>query len=514
VDAPDAPRTPTPAEAAALRADLEAAGYTVDGVEELLGPVAAAALSREQALPARRALRGRREPTAVLARAFVLGEQVPRGLLDAALPTTGSERLAALGLVDVAGAGPDDPVRARVDLRPYAATDAAGSAEWWVASDLGELATGAALRTDHVLGIGGASTTLAQITVREPTGRVLDLGTGCGVQALHAARHAEHVVGTDVSRRALAFAAFNAALAGVDLDLREGSLLEPVAGERFDLVVSNPPFVITPRSAAVPGYEYRDAGLAGDEVVRRLVRGVAGVLAPGGIAQLLGNWEHLRGVPWQQRVGAWLEGTGLDAWVVQREVSDPAEYAETWIRDGGQPAGPAFDAIEEAWLDDFAARGVEAVGFGYVLLRRPATGTPTLRRLEERPGPVHQPLGGHLAACLRTHDLLAGADDAALLAARWRVADDVTEERHHTPGQGDPAVVLLRQNTGFGTVVRAGTVLAAAVGACDGELPLGVIADAVAALCDAPADAVRAEVAAGVRELAADGLVAPLQHPA
>ncbi|MBE9941413.1 methyltransferase, partial [Cellulosimicrobium cellulans] len=242
---------------------------------------------------------------------------------------------------------------------------------------------------------GGASLTLAQVTVRTPVGRVLDLGTGCGIQALHAARHARAVVGTDISRRALGFAAFNAALdAAFDeasgpaagaaphgpatgrVELREGSMLEPVAGERFDLVVSNPPFVITPRAAggALPDYEYRDGGRSGDDLVRDLVTGVGAVLEPGGVAQLLGNWEHRRGVPWDERVGAWLDEAGLDGWVVQREVLDPAEYAETWIRDGGttperEPA--AWAAAYGAWLDDFAARDVEAVGFGIVTLRRP-----------------------------------------------------------------------------------------------------------------------------------------------
>ena len=483
-----------------LRADL--ADYTVDAVDALLGPTAAAALRRDCAAPARRALRGADDPVAVLARVFLLGEEVPAAALAAALPATGTRGAAALGLVEVSGGR----ARARVDLRPYETAD---GDRWWVASDLGQVATGGPLRTDHVLGVGGASTTLAQLTVRRRVARALDVGTGCGVQALHAARHAGRVTATDVSARALAFAAFNAALAGATLDLRSGSMLDPVAGEGFDLVVSNPPFVITPRAAGVPGYEYRDAGLPGDEAVRRLVTGVREVLAPGGIAQLLGNWEHRAGRPWQERVGAWLDESGLDGWVVQRDVRDPAEYAETWIRDGGQPPGPRFDALVEAWLDDLESRGVEAVGFGYVTLRRPVAGAPALRRLEEHLGPVHQPLGEHLAACLDAADLLARLDDDALLASRWQVAPDVTEERHHVPGQGDPSAVLLRQNSGFGRAVRVGTVLAATVGACDGELALGAVAAALAALLDRPEGEVRGEVVTGVRALAADGFLRP-----
>ncbi|MGM7424125.1 DUF7059 domain-containing protein [Cellulosimicrobium sp. CpK407] len=521
--------------ATTLRADLAAAGFTVDGVERVLGPVASAALHREQAVPARRALRGREgDPTAALAALFLLGDDVPRAAVDAALGRTGVDGARRLGLVEAAGAADDDAVRALVDLRPYAASDAAGPVTWWLSSDLGELATGRRLAADHVLGAGGASLTLAQVTVRTPVGRVLDLGTGCGIQALHAARHARSVVGTDISRRALGFAAFNTAFntafnvpfgtgaagatgRGAAIELREGSMLEPVTGERFDLVVSNPPFVITPRAGgagALPEYEYRDGGRAGDDVVRDLVTGVAAVLAPGGVAQLLGNWEHRRGVPWDERVGEWLDEAGLDGWVVQREVQDPAEYAETWIRDGGttpEREPGAWAAAYAAWLDDFAARDVEAVGFGIVTLRRPLDGArPTLRRLEERTGPVRQPLGGHLAAALAAHDWLTARDDAALAGACLAVAPDVTEERFHTPGAPDPTVVLLRQGDGFGRAVQASTGLAALVGASDGELAVGQLVGAIAALFEVPADDLAGELLPSVRGLVGDGFLVPV----
>ena len=73
------------------------------------------------------------------------------------------------------------------------------------------------------------------------------------------------------------------------------------------------------------------------------------------------------------RVRGWLRGSSLDAWVIERELQDAAQYAETWIRDGGtRPGTPEFDELYSAWLDDFEARAVTQVGFGYVLLRRPA----------------------------------------------------------------------------------------------------------------------------------------------
>lgn len=493
----------------ALRADL--APWTVAAVDDVLGPVASAALHREQAVPALRATAGRAEPVATLVRLFVLGHAVPRAALGAALPSVGVDGAVRLGLVSASGQADDDAVRALVDLRPYAATDTAGTVDWWVASDLGELATGRALRPDHVLGVGGASTTLARATMRDHRRRTLDLGTGCGVQALHASRHSDAVVATDVSRRALAFARFNAALAGVEVELRHGSMLDPVRDEEFDLVVSNPPFVITPRDAGLPVFEYRDAGRSGDDVVRGLVEGVGAVLAPGGVAQMLGNWEHRRGEDWRERVGRWVDAAGLDAWVVQREVQDPAEYAETWLRDAGttperDPAGWA--AAYDAWLDDLASRGTEAVGFGLVVLRRPARGgTPTLRRLEEQHGPVTHPLGPHLSRALAAHDLLARTDDDALMALTVTVAPDVTEERHLRPGDADPTVILLRQGGGFGRVRQVGTALAGLVGASDGDLTVGDAVRGLAVLLDVPVADLAGELLPQVRELVADGVL-------
>ncbi len=357
----------------ALRADLARSRFTVAGVTELLGPMASAALDREQALPAQRVTAVSDEPCATLVRLFTLGDPVDVREAAAALPTLGVDGAVALGLVAPEG----DAVVALCDVRPYAAD----GLDWWVASDLGELATGSPLHPEHVLGVGGASTTLASWTPRPHVERALDVGTGSGVQALHLDTHADEVVVTDLSTRALAYARFTAALDEAEWDVRAGSMLEPVAGERFGLVVSNPPFVITPRSDAVPFFEYRDGGAAGDEVVADLVGAVAEHLEPGGIAQFLGNWEVPRGTTWTERVGAWLDGTGLDAWVVQREVQDPAEYAETWARDGGHHPGTAdFNAMYAAWLDDFAARDVEAIGFGVLTLHRPRTRAATLRR--------------------------------------------------------------------------------------------------------------------------------------
>ena len=505
----------------ALRDDLLHAGYTVAALNSLWGPDAAAALHRASVVPARRAiddLRGRLHTlpaVAVLAECFLLGSAVSRADLDRSLPTLTAAGAQALGLV---ASDDDGSYRAALDLRPYAFSDAAGDGEWWIVSDLGELATGEPLREDHVLGIGGASTTLSGLQFHAPAGRVLDLGTGSGIQAMHARRSAGTVIATDISDRALELTAFNAELNAIErIELRAGSLFEPVAGERFDRIVSNPPFVITPRLPGVPAYEYRDGGLVGDALVQSVLRGIASHLEPGGTAQLLGNWEYRTDAAGAElsglgRVEGWLDETGLDYWVVERDTQTPSEYAETWIRDGGTRPGPAFDTLVEAWLDDFAVRGVQGVGFGYVVLRAPAGGASvSLRRAEQQHGPLGEGepngIGAHLERCLAAHDAIVGLDDSALGGLRLRVAGDVTEERHYWPGQDDPTVIRLRQGGGFARVIDPGTALAALVGASDGELSVDAIVGALADLLDADAGALRAELLPAVRELVTIGVL-------
>ena len=522
------PPVVTPEQAASLRADLLEAGWGVKAVATLLGEAADAALRREIRLPALRSVRAAlaagtdSSPVAVLTALFMLGEPVLATVLDAALPRTGAAGAAVIGLVGE----PDEAgyVRARVDLRPHEAVDDAGEIRWWVASDLGELVTGRALAPDHVLGIGGAGLTLAGLTPRTRVRSALDLGCGCGIQTLYLLRHAEHVVATDISERALAFTAFNAALAGVcvmgdpdagsgggggRLELLRGSLLEPVAGRRFDLIASNPPFVLTPpavREAGLPLMEYRDAG---GPVLPELVAGLREHLEPGAAAVMLGNWEHRGADSWREAVATWIP-EGLDGWVIEREVQDPVEYATMWLRDGGLTSerdAEGFDAALGAWIDDFEVRGVQGVGFGYLIVHRPLRPRDPWRLLEEVTTSGQGVLGHHVAEVLEVRERLAGLDDDAVADLRPVLAPDVTEERHLIPGAAEPTVILLRQGGGLGRTIRASTVVAALAGVADGELSVGQIASAVVALTGEDAIGLRAEMVEATRHLITAGFL-------
>lgn len=541
---PDAPRSDLPVLLDALAADLRGIGYTVDGVAALLGAAAHSALGRDQLVPALIVTETARhgEPTtaalAAVVRFWLLAEPQPAATLDAALPGIRTAGLLELGLVEPSA---DGLIQAKVDLRPYGwdgttgedaqGEDAgreetvSGGAELWVASDLAAHQRPGVLRHDHVLGIGQASTTLVQVTARRHVARALDLGTGCGIQTFHLLHHAEHVTATDISDRALAFTRFNLLLNAGQLhldpsdpearvSLRRGSLLEPVAGEEFELVVSNPPFVITPRSlgeTADDQFTYRDGGLPGDDIVAALVRDLPSVLTPGGTAQLLGNWEIPAGAAWDERPQRWA-GPDADAWFIQREQVSPEQYAETWLQDASEARDRRlYQDSYAAYLDDFASRSVEAIGFGMIWLRRPADGaTPALRRFEEITYPVEQPVGPHLGAAVERVDWLAAHD---LAAAHLLVAEDVTEERHQRPGAEHPGVILLRQGAGLRRTNLLSTELAGFVSACDGDLSVGQIIGALEALLgggeDWDAGTFRAGLLTEVGNLVRDGFLLP-----
>ena len=510
----DTPRSDDYARLVRLRERLTALNYTYDAVQELLGANAADAMARDQVVPGiwrvEQILRGEysteQKNLARLLAFFLLA----RPLSEAEAAEVFGDTLQDFADAALIERDAADCWTASVDLRPHAADD---GTEIYVAADLGAHQRPGVLRKDHVLGIGHASLTLAQITERTPVERALDVGTGCGIQTFHLLAHARHVTATDISERALAFTRFNLLLNAPALDidpqnpqtrvsLREGSLLDPVAGERFNLVVSNPPFVITPRVAgesAEEQFTYRDGGLPGDEIVSTMVRRLPSVLVPGGRAQMLGNWEIIRDSadpsqphPWDERVRAWVEEAGAEAWIIQRETLSPESYAETWLKDASENRDRKhYEQTYVAYLNDFASRNVHSIGFGMIWLRRPSEATAAgvtepLQRFEEITYPIQQPIAHALTESVRRYDHLAAMDDEALLAAHLEVAEDVTEERHGRPGAEHPSVILLRAGSGLCRTQLLSTETAGFASASDGELAVGQIVAALAMLLSWP----------------------------
>lgn len=460
-----------------LRHHLLRTGYTIDGVRERLGSVAATALAREELIPALRATADG-DPLAALIRLWWLGVSVPAKSL--------APEVLESGLVTAEG----DQVSATVHLQPW---ETGG----YLVSDRKVRPGDPALRPDHVVGAGGASANLAQLVSRRPAGRALDLGTGCGVQVLHLAGRAEQIVATDLNPRALELARLSWELSGVEgIEARAGSMFEPVEGELFDLVVSNPPFVIAP--AREGRLTYRESGGEGDDFCRDLVRQAPHHLTPGGQAHFLANWLHVEGEDWHDRVGGWLRETGCDAWVVQRDVQDPAEYVELWLRDAAVQGTPEYAELYDRWLAWFEERAVEGIGFGWITMRNSGTLDPVVR-VEHLAHQVVLPVGDYVDSVV---DAIASAHRArGLDAALLRTVDGLLDERVGLPGAEDPIRIVLRQTQGLRRSREVGTVEAALAGVCDGELALGPLLNVIAELVGdgeiADSDAVRSLIAEG-----------------
>ncbi|KRE33732.1 methyltransferase [Mycobacterium sp. Soil538] len=486
----------------ALAADLAAADYTTDGVAALLGADAGAAFSRGlwwSALRATDRAPADRQRLAILVRLFLLGADETRTRVASAFPAAGVDALTAAGVFEPTSA---DGLRGVLDIRPHSD----GARDFLVVSDQDAALRPGPVRRDHVLGIGGASVSLAHAVVRTPVGRALDVGTGCGIQALHLSGHCDHVVATDTNERALALAAATARLNGMSWDLRAGSLFEPVAGERFDLIVSNPPFVV---GVGALDYIYRDSGMAGDALCENMIREVGEHLEPGGTAQIMANWIVRDGQDWRERVQGWLDGSGLHAWVVQREFADPISYVSLWTSDAGE-------LPEEAarrgglWLDWFDAEGIAGVGMGMIVVRAPRRGEHRRPEqvLEEITGADEQLTGPEVEAFFARRDYLHDTSDDRLLGTRLTTAPVFLEEQSLPGPDGWQTVgAAVRRPGGPGAVIGVDEVSRALFAGCRGEVPLGMLIELLAAHHGVEADALATAALPVVREAIGRGIL-------
>ena len=542
-----------------LRRDLAAARFHLDDVARLVGDSAFAAWRRDQRMPAALMTRAiladthapqRSKRLATLAALFLCGEEVSAVDVDDALEHVGARGLSELGLCEIVGEASSGTVRARLILEPHDVTDGEATHHWWIASDLPEHLTGCALAPDHVLGIGGATRTLAALlppprqiggdkrgTAHDPAPEEravavgLDLGTGCGIIALYLSLRCRHVIATDINPRACRIAAFNAALNGIDLDIREGSLFDPVAGERIDLIMANPPFVITPQALRERGIvTYRDGGKRGDALMREVLVGAAGHLAPGGRAIVVGNWEIADDVAeWSDAVEVMLTDVDAHAWVIQREELAVTDYVEMWMRDNAASIRAPRRQVEEdfaTWVADFSARNVRAIGMGIVALSRGrvapeksgSTGVDSPAVAVGIDGSTWQREYSRIETSTSANG--AYLDSVLTLVAQGRVdppgearlvrTTDVREERHYIPGSPDPDIIIATQGDGFGQRIRVSSHAAAVLGACDGELTLDQITAAIAAITGEDVDAIRTEVAPQIRAMVVAGMLRDL----
>ena len=344
---------------------------------------------------------------ATLAKLFLLALDVPLAEARPALAPLRPEDLADLGLAELDAEA----------VRPVARIGAYGGLA--IASD--------GLRNpdapDFVPGASPSASRVERLTIRRPVRKALDVGAGSGLQALLAAAHSEQVVAVEVNERALGYNRFNARLNKVsNIDVRHGSWFEPVAGERFDLIVVNAPYVVSPGSDVL----YRDSGLSGDAVSRKLLREAPEFLEEGGFAHLMGNWAQGQAEDWRAPIEQAIEGSGCDALLLKYSTLDPVTYAAHWNDLLATYGSDALLAVVDRWLDFYREEQIEAISEVMVVLRRRSASNNWVRAIEVPTSPARS-AGDHVLRLFEARDRRDDlAEDAAVLASTFALAPGAT----------------------------------------------------------------------------------------
>ena len=162
------------------------------------------------------------------------------------------------------------------------------------------------LRPDTILWPNPTTLLCYHLSMQSPVGRTLDLGTGNGILALAAAKHSGSVVATDLNATGAPVLRVQRGPQWHDnLEFREGNAFEPVAGERFDLILANPPFFVTPSVRHV----FSDNSMELDGFCRMLIRQTPQHLNENGYCQMMIEWVQVKGQPWQDTTAGMVRGS-------------------------------------------------------------------------------------------------------------------------------------------------------------------------------------------------------------
>ncbi len=346
-------------------------------------------------------LRKRDDAIACALRMFVLGDVLTREhtlslLGDLALP-----RLLDAGLLTSGDDGVRSLFRLNINGPPYVLCDDLSAG--------GEAVMGAATTTADLVRAAIASTGFE---------RVLDLGCGAGTAALFLAPTSKHVIATDINPRAIPLPRVNAMLNGFDnVEARVGDLFAPVAGETFDLVVSQPPFVPRPEGATSATYLY--GGRRGDELALRLLRELPPVLAKGGRAVLLVDWPIVDDEPLQERLRHAVADDALSVLLMHAVEVNLDEWSSAHASMEERSLGPGFERRAMQLRAHFDSIGARTLCVTLSVIARTGEKGWT-RTVDILPFSRALVTGDHVAALVATSELAAGSDER-LLTARLRM---------------------------------------------------------------------------------------------
>ncbi len=323
-----------------------------------------------------------------------------------------------------------------------------------------------------------------------PRAETLDLGTGTGILALQAATHSEKVVATDLNPQAVAFARFNARLNGVEnVECLAGDGFTPVAGRKFDLIFSNPPFFITPGAE----FLFCDNSMELDQLCRHLVKQAPAHLEPGGYFQMLCEWVQVTGQDWHERVGEWFQGNGCDGWVLKGSTVDPSEYAQQRISEVSNST--EHDArLYDEYMAYYRQRRVEAIHKGLVAMRlRPGKNWVLMEDITDAP---REPFGDTIERRFAARDFLAAhATDEQMLQVRPMLSPHARLERIFEPSAEGwkPSPLTLKLVRGFSSSVGIQPLVAEFLNTLNGSRTLGEVIGALIPKVDAAPERVRKE---------------------
>lgn len=345
---------------------------------------------------------------------------------------------------------------------------------------------------------------LLRFAIRRPSRQTLDLGAGTGILSLETAGFSGHVVATDLNPQAVAFTRFNAALNAIDnIECLQGDAFQPVAGRKFDLILCNPPFFITPGNE----YLFCNNPMELDQLCRSLVKQAPAHLEEGGFLQMLCEWVQLEEQDWHQRLAEWFHGGGCDAWVLKGSTVDPSEYAQSRIAETTSSSDRDAPLFQE-YMAYYRQRRVVAIHKGLIAMRRRAGRNWII--MEDITDAPAEPFGDIIERRFAARDFLAGhSDDALLLRLKPRLSTDARLEQFFEPSdQGwKSGSLTLRLTRGFRSSAGVQPLVAEFLSGCNGSKTLAELIDDLAPRVSAPPDHVRAECIDVVRKLIESGFV-------
>jgi carbamoyltransferase len=222
---------------------------------------------------------------------------------------------------------------------------------------------GDALEEDPVMYIGMDSHGLVQTAPRQTCESLLDLCCGSGIQGIVATRYSRHVTAVDLNPRAVRFARFNASFNGIsNYQVRQGSLYEVVAGEKFDCILANPPFVPSPDKSL----KFRDGGARGEEILATICKGANSYLKSGG--RLCVVTDLVDASNYEKKFASWIGD--INAYGLALTTADRDEILFS-VPHSHVPFGQTLENYNSElskWVDNFRNADLSAVNFGYLLI--------------------------------------------------------------------------------------------------------------------------------------------------